>query len=123
MDYQSLSESERTAVLLGLVAGMLMRLPPETQSTATEHRLPDHVPRLRLREQVIIALVGSGRSNKEIGRELGITPETVKFHLKGIFRKLNVHRRAEAVLRAQDLGVFSGTRGLSTLRTPGIDRS
>jgi len=122
MDYQSLSETERAAVLLGLVAGMLMRLSPETQPIVTDG-VPEPALQLRAREQTIIALVGSGRSNKEIGRELGITPETVKFHLKGIFRKLNVHRRAEAVLRAQDLGVFSGTRGLSTLRTPGIDRT
>ncbi|MBV8241290.1 MAG: response regulator transcription factor [Hyphomicrobiales bacterium] len=122
MDYEILSESERAAVLLGFVAGMLMRLSHETQPIATDG-VPEPALQLRAREQTIIALVGSGRSNKEIGRELGITPETVKFHLKGIFRKLNVHRRAEAVLRAQDLGVFSGTRGLSTLRTPGIDRT
>ena len=122
MDYQSLSETERAAVLLGLVAGMLMRLSPETQPIATDG-VPEPALQLRAREQTIIALVRSGRSNKEIGRELGITPETVKFHLKGIFRKLNVHRRAEAVLRAQDLGVFSGTRGLSTLRTAGIDHT
>jgi len=50
-------------------------------------------------------LIAEGRSNKEIARILSIAPETVKSHVKHIFVKLNVERRAQAVSRAQSLGL------------------
>jgi len=52
------------------------------------------------RERAILELIAQGQSNKEIARELGITPETVKSHVKKIFTKLDVKKRAKAVARA-----------------------
>jgi len=52
------------------------------------------------RERAILELIAQGQSNKEIARELGITPETVKSHVKKIFAKLEVNKRAKAVARA-----------------------
>jgi LuxR family maltose regulon positive regulatory protein len=52
-------------------------------------------------------LIAQGRSNKEVARTLSIAPETVKTHMKHIFTKLNVERRAQAVSRAQGLGLVS----------------
>jgi LuxR family transcriptional regulator, maltose regulon positive regulatory protein len=52
----------------------------------------------------ILDLIEQGNSNKEIARNLGIAPETVKSHLRRIFVKLDVDRRAMAVLRARRLG-------------------
>ena len=57
------------------------------------------------RERNILERIGQGKSNKEIARELGIAPETVKSHIKNIFIKLAVDRRAQAVSRAQSLGL------------------
>jgi LuxR family maltose regulon positive regulatory protein len=57
------------------------------------------------RERGILKLIAEGQSNKEIARQLAITPETVKSHVKHIFTKLNVEKRAQAVSRAQSLGV------------------
>jgi DNA-binding NarL/FixJ family response regulator len=37
-----------------------------------------------------------GKSNKEIGREMGLSEATVKAHLAAIFRALNVNNRTEA---------------------------
>jgi len=51
-------------------------------------------------------LVAEGRSNKEVARALGVTPETVKTHLKHLFDKLSVERRAQAVARARSLGLL-----------------
>lgn len=47
------------------------------------------------REQSIARLVAEGLTNKEIGRQLKISPETVKMHLKHIFNKLGIQRRSQ----------------------------
>src|SRR5262249_51400898 len=57
--------------------------------------------RLSQRELAIVALIGEGRTNKEIAISLGVAPETVKTHLKRIFRKLGTQSRAEAVVLAR----------------------
>jgi LuxR family transcriptional regulator, maltose regulon positive regulatory protein len=64
---------------------------------------------LSAREGDILKMIAEGLSNKEIARNLAITPETVKSHVKHIFTKLNVEKRAQAVSRAQVLGL-SGTQ-------------
>jgi LuxR family maltose regulon positive regulatory protein len=58
------------------------------------------------RERGILELIAEGRSNKEIARSLGIAPETVKSHVKNIFGKLSVEKRAQAIARAQGLGLL-----------------
>lgn len=63
---------------------------------------------LSAREGGILALIAAGQSNKEIARTLGIAPETVKTHIKSIFVKLSVEKRAHAVARAQSLGLVTG---------------
>ena len=60
---------------------------------------------LSMRERDIVQLIARGQSNKEIARTLGIAPETVKSHVKSVFVKLAVEKRAQAVARAQSLGL------------------
>jgi LuxR family transcriptional regulator, maltose regulon positive regulatory protein len=60
---------------------------------------------LSRRETGILKLIAKGLSNKEVARSLDIGPETVKSHLKSVFNKLGVERRAQAVSRAQTLGL------------------
>jgi ATP/maltotriose-dependent transcriptional regulator MalT len=62
------------------------------------------------RETDILTLIAEGLSNKEIARSLDIGPETVKSHLKSVFAKLGVERRAQAVSRAQTLGLVTTQR-------------
>ncbi|MFM0593640.1 LuxR C-terminal-related transcriptional regulator [Paraburkholderia dilworthii] len=52
---------------------------------------------LSARELEIVTCVARGLSNKEVGRALKLAPETVKWHMKNIFEKLNVSSRIEAV--------------------------
>jgi LuxR family maltose regulon positive regulatory protein len=59
------------------------------------------------RETDILTLIAEGLSNKEIARDLDIGPETVKSHLKSVFTKLGVEKRAQAVSRAQTLGLVT----------------
>jgi LuxR family maltose regulon positive regulatory protein len=62
---------------------------------------------LSTRERNIINLIAHGQSNKEVARDLGISPETVKSHMKHIFEKLEVEKRTQAVARAQSLGLVT----------------
>jgi LuxR family maltose regulon positive regulatory protein len=62
---------------------------------------------LSRRETGILKLIAQGMSNKEIARSLDIGPETVKSHLKSVFTKLGVEKRAQAVSRAQTLGLVT----------------
>jgi LuxR family maltose regulon positive regulatory protein len=62
---------------------------------------------LSAREGAILNLIAEGLSNKEIARNLTIAPETVKSHVKNLFAKLNAEKRAQAVARAQSLGLVS----------------
>ncbi len=55
---------------------------------------------LSARELQILGYVARGLSNKEIGRSLKLAPETVKWHMKNVFEKLNVSSRFEAVQSA-----------------------
>lgn len=71
----------------------------------SEPRREGERDRLSSRERGIVELIAQGQSNKEIARTLGITPETVKSHVKSIFTKLEVDKRAQAVARAQALGL------------------
>jgi two-component system NarL family response regulator len=58
------------------------------------------------REMEVLELLVKGRSNKEIGDTLGVTEAAVKFRLKGLFLKLGVQDRTEAVISALKHGIF-----------------
>lgn len=59
------------------------------------------------REREVLSYVVEGRSNKEIARELGLQEVTVKLHMRGICKKLDVKNRTQAALKARDYGVQS----------------
>ena len=61
---------------------------------------------LTRRESGILQLIAHGLSNKRIAQRLDITPETVKSHAKNIFFKLAAQTRAQAVSRAESLGMI-----------------
>jgi DNA-binding NarL/FixJ family response regulator len=62
---------------------------------------------LTVRERQALALVASGTSNKGIARVLGVSVNTVKFHLAAAFAKLDVTTRAEAITEAIRRGELS----------------
>ncbi len=64
--------------------------------TSTENLTP--------REAQVLQLMAEGMPNKQIARDLGISPNTVKFHVNAILSKLNAQSRTEAVIRATQLG-------------------
>ena len=58
------------------------------------------------REYEVLELLASGQSNKEIARQLDVSPNTVKTHVANLFDKLEAKRRTEAILRARELGIL-----------------
>ena len=58
-----------------------------------------HAP-LTPRERVVMQLLCEGRSNAQIAWALGIAEKTVRNHVSGVYRKLGVRSRAEAIVRA-----------------------
>lgn len=66
---------------------------------------------LTLRQLEVLRLLGSGYTNKEIARSLGITERTAKAHVAAIFEVLQVENRTQAVLAAQRLGHIPGASG------------
>ena len=66
----------------------------------------DELVSLSPRELEVLFAVEGGESNKGVARELDVTEETVKYHLKRIYRKLGVQRRTEALKAARGRGLI-----------------
>jgi LuxR family maltose regulon positive regulatory protein len=76
------------------------RVPVGPTVSTYGQRLPEG---LSERELEVLRLVASGRSNREIARELYVSLGTVKTHINNTYRKLGVNSRTRAVARARDL--------------------
>ena len=61
---------------------------------------------LTRREVEIVRMVATGRTNREIARELFLSPRTVEMHVSSILMKLNGRSRADAARRASELGLL-----------------
>lgn len=61
---------------------------------------------LTSRQREILDLMAEGRSNKEIGRALNISPFTVRIHVSAVLRFLEVETRAAAVAKAISTGLY-----------------
>ena len=70
------------------------------------HEAPGGPP-LTEREREVLDLIAGGSTNREIAEQLFLSPHTVKEHTSSLYRKLQVRNRAEAVQKAQRLGLIS----------------
>jgi DNA-binding NarL/FixJ family response regulator len=80
------------------------RLSPRIAEQIAVHSVDD---RLSEREVALLRLVAEGHSNKQIARDLSISEDTVKAHLKSIFSKLDVADRTHAVTVAVRRGIIT----------------
>lgn len=80
---------------------LLKRMQP-SEPTATAK---SDVPKLSGREREVLGYVVKGFSYSEIAKLIGVSPHTVTTHVRGIYRKLAVTSRGEAVYEALQLGI------------------
>jgi two-component system nitrate/nitrite response regulator NarL len=92
-------ESVMSSQMTGKLADV-MRTPQRVVSNT-------HPDKLTPREREIIALLASGASNKEIARMLDLAESTVKIHVQGILRKLDLASRVQAAVYAVEHGLVS----------------
>ena len=91
------------AIAARMLAELARPVVPATQAASSEARDPD---RLTERELDVLRLVVAGRRNKEMAAELGISENTVKFHLRNILDKLHAQSRSEMVATAVREGLL-----------------
>ncbi|SFB79371.1 response regulator [Streptomyces aidingensis] len=82
-----------------MAAKLLTEFKALIQRTGEEQRLVP-APKLTGRELEVLKLVATGKNNREIAKELFISENTVKNHVRNILEKLQLHSRMEAVVYA-----------------------
>ena len=98
---QHLPLRDGDAIVGVLILAFDVRRPPSDPI----HLEPD--PHLTPRQREILNLVASGLSTEEVARELTLSTETVRNHLRNAFKELRVHNRVEAIAAARRLGLLA----------------
>lgn len=65
-------------------------------------------PHLTPRQRDVLHLMAGGKSNKEIARVLGLAEGTIKLHVTGLLKVLEVNNRTQAVIKATAIGLIQG---------------
>lgn len=115
LEYQLWARTHPAAIYVALIAtaflglgvwlgARLFRREPRSEPFAPNARAQASLG-ITEREREVLQLLAAGRSNKEIARRLGLSPNTVKTHVARLFEKLQVARRTEAVGLARELGI------------------
>ncbi|MBL9211730.1 MAG: response regulator transcription factor, partial [Opitutaceae bacterium] len=99
---QNSASREELLTALRSVAQGRRHLVPELARRLNALRLG---PAITPREREILALIASGRANKEIAAVLEVSEDTVKRHVSHILEKLNVNDRAQATAEAIRRGI------------------
>lgn len=89
------------------MARALIRLSPDGTSPARQAREAPNIPQLTPRQFEMLQLLASGRSVKEIGRELYLSQATVRNHVRALLQALGVHSQLEAVVKARRVGLLT----------------
>ena len=87
-------------VVIAIIAILAAILFPVFAAAKEQPRAP-----LSPRERDVLSLLATGATNREIAAQLHLSPHTVKEHTSSVYRKLEVRNRAEAVQRAERLGL------------------
>ncbi len=89
------------------LANLALERPPNFPNTSKEERRKEFIEKHNLTDQEakILDLLAEGLSNEEISHLINLARETIKMHLKALFRKLQVKNRTEAAVLAVREGI------------------
>lgn len=91
-------------LVLGVVLGVRVFAPPRPASFDGNPKAAESLG-ISPRELEVLQALASGLANKEIARQLEVSPNTVKTHVARLFEKLGAQRRTEAIRKARELGL------------------
>lgn len=100
---KGVSAKELAVVVRAAVAGEVYVSPSiaaEMLVSLTQGQAPDPLQELTDREREILALIGNGLTNREIGERIFLSEKTIKHYVTNILQKLQVRSRVEAALVA-----------------------
>ena len=115
LEYRYLTRAFSTEIYIALIAACFVALGVWAGRRLTPGPAPAGFERnqaairslgLTPRECEILELLASGRSNKELARSLGISPNTIKTHVARLFEKLEVSKRIAAIEKARMLRII-----------------
>lgn len=101
------AQPAQIAAALGAVAHSLTVFEPDLAKMLLPERPVALEEPLTSREREVLRLLSEGLANKGIAARLGISENTVKFHVNAIMSKLGAQSRTEAVVRAARLGLIA----------------
>jgi DNA-binding NarL/FixJ family response regulator len=113
---KGVSASELRDIVRRVAAGEVFVTPALASDLLNEFsgpRPPDPLAELSAREAEIMALVGQGLTNREIGERLSLAEKTVKHYMTSILQKLHLRSRTEAAL-------YAAQRGTAAAPGPGL---
>lgn len=85
--------------------GDTLVLAPERTAILPFPPAPPRRQELTPRQRDVLSQLAMGRTNKEIGRQLDISPFTVRIHVSALLRILGAHTRSEAATKANAMGL------------------
>ena len=97
-EFDSLTDARRAGVTADAI------VTPQPQGDVDDGSSPEH---LTPRELQVLELVAEGLPNKTIAERIGISDQTVKFHIASISAKLGAATRTDAVRRAARRGLIA----------------
>jgi DNA-binding CsgD family transcriptional regulator len=114
LDYRHLARAHSDAVYIGLIAAGFLALGVYVGARMLGGTKPapfDGNPQgqaslgISAREMEVLQELAAGRSNKEIAKQLDVSPNTVKTHVARLYEKLEAKRRTDAIRKARELGL------------------
>lgn len=94
------------AIKLNRMIADLQLLAVHAQDAAARLLVTAKAPRLQPRQLEILRLTMEGKSAWVVGNLLGISENTVNYHMKQLFRQLDVSNKNHAVLKAMEMGLL-----------------
>lgn len=103
---RSLDEGRLLAAVAAVEVGLRV-VDPAFEGLLPTTRGEGPVEPLTPREQQVLECLAAGASNRGVGRRLGITDSTAKFHVNAVLLKLDARNRTDAVVKAARMGLLT----------------